>query len=70
MKKQQIVFTLQYGDETIPKEYYPIPAEKNIPQWYKNMVSYHSKKNGSESAKPKLLKDVCQYLILLPQGIC
>lgn len=56
MKKQEIIFTLQYGDESIPQEYYPIPAEKNIPQWYKNMVSYYSKDNGKQKQETETIK--------------
>jgi hypothetical protein len=56
MKQQEIVFTLQYGDEAIPEEYYPIPAEKNIPKWYKNMSSYYSKGNGKEKRETETLK--------------
>lgn len=56
MKKQEIVFTLQYGDEAMPEAYYPIPAEKNIPQWYKNMSSYFSKANGKEKRETETLK--------------
>jgi hypothetical protein len=56
MKKQEIVFTLQYGDEGIPKQYYPIPAEKNIPAWYKEMVSYHVTTNPKQKRDSETLK--------------
>lgn len=56
MKKQEIIFTLQYGDEAIPKEYYPIPSEKNIPQWYKNMNSYYAKNNNKEKRDTETIK--------------
>ena len=56
MKNQEIVFTLQYGDETIPLEFYPIPAEKNIPKWYKNMVSYFSNENGFKKQETETIK--------------
>ena len=56
MKEQEIIFTLQYGDESIPKEYYPIPSEKNIPKWYKNMISYYSKDNGKLKQETETIK--------------
>lgn len=39
MDKKNITFTLEFGSEWIPKEYYPIPSVKAIPEWYKKMQS-------------------------------
>lgn len=54
MKK--ITFTLVPEDEDIPKEYYPIPAEKNIPKWYKAMKSYYDTKNGFQKRETETIK--------------
>jgi hypothetical protein len=54
MKK--ITFTLPFGDEGILKEHYPIPAEKHIPKWYKNIVSYYDKKNGFQKRETETVK--------------
>jgi hypothetical protein len=49
MKEQEIIFTLTVGEEWIPSFYYPIPASKQIPEWYKKMDSYyHKTKNNSD----------------------
>jgi hypothetical protein len=56
MRKQEIVFTLLYNDEGIPEQYYPIPAEKNIPQWYKNMTSYISNGNRKQKQETETIK--------------
>jgi hypothetical protein len=56
MKTQEIVFTLQFGDEAIPEQYYPIPAEKNIPAWYKNMITYYDKSNAKEKRESQTIK--------------
>jgi hypothetical protein len=37
MAEQKIVFTLDFGSEWIPKEYYPVPGVKAVPEWYKKM---------------------------------
>jgi len=34
---EKIVFTLDFGDEWIPQEYYPVPGVKAVPNWYKEM---------------------------------
>lgn len=34
---EKIIFTLEYGSEWIPKMYYPVPAVKAVPEWYKKM---------------------------------
>lgn len=54
----EIVFTLDFGDELIPKEYYPVPAIKAVPEWYKEMkTSYAENKtepfdvNASQTIK-------------------
>jgi hypothetical protein len=40
---EKIVFTLDFGDEWIPKEYYPVPGVKAVPEWYKKMETSHAK---------------------------
>lgn len=37
MSKQKISFTLEFGSEWIPKEYYPVAGVKAVPEWYKQM---------------------------------
>ena len=45
MAEQKILFTLDLGNEWIPKEYYPVPGIKAVPKWYKEMeTSYTDKK--------------------------
>ena len=36
---KEIIFTLNDETLNIPLMYYPIPATKNIPEWYKEMVT-------------------------------
>lgn len=33
----KVIFTLEHGSEWVPEMYYPVPASKEIPEWYKNM---------------------------------
>jgi hypothetical protein len=40
---QTIKFTLDYGSEWIPEEFYPVPGVKNVPEWYKNMETSFAK---------------------------
>jgi hypothetical protein len=57
MKEQEIVFTLTVGEEWIPKQYYPIPASKDIPEWYKKMESYvYKPSNGFERKDSSTIK--------------
>lgn len=37
---KEIVFTLNADALVIPKQYYPCPASKELPNWYKQMDSY------------------------------
>lgn len=34
---KEIVFTLEFGSEWMPKEYFPVPGIKEVPLWYKEM---------------------------------
>jgi len=43
MSEKEIVFTLEYGSEWIPKEYYPVAGVKAVPNWYKEMETSFSK---------------------------
>jgi hypothetical protein len=43
MTAKNIVFTLEYGSEWIPKEYYPVPGVKAVPEWYKKMETSFTK---------------------------
>jgi hypothetical protein len=56
MKK--ITFTLDFGSEWIPKDYYPVPSIKAIPEWYKNMEtsSAKDKTNGYEVRESQTIK--------------
>lgn len=45
MAEKKITFTLDFGSEWIPKEYYPVAGVKAVPEWYKQMeTSYAQKK--------------------------
>jgi hypothetical protein len=49
MKHNEIVFTLNEEDKWIPNRYYPTPAAKLIPEWYKKIESYSvPPTNGAE----------------------
>lgn len=50
MKNQKIVFTVQFGHEHLAEEYYPVPAIKMVPEWYKVMETSYAedKKNVRE----------------------
>jgi hypothetical protein len=56
MKSLPITFTLQLGDEWVSKDYYPVPASKMIPEWYKNLPSYQSSANRFEKSKTQSIK--------------
>ena len=43
---KDIIFTLEKGSEWIPEIYYPVPAIKEIPAWYKNMQSSEAGDNA------------------------
>ena len=49
----KIVFTLDFNDEWIPKEFYPVPGVKAVPDWYKEMKT-------SYADNPKEPRDVSQ----------
>jgi hypothetical protein len=52
MSEQKIVFTLDFGSEWIPEEYYPTPGVKAVPEWYKKMeTSYAENKNQSHEVR-------------------
>ena len=40
MQYNEIIFTLDEGDEWVPPIFYPVPASKLIPEWYKKIESY------------------------------
>ena len=46
---EKIIFTLEQGNEWIPKEYYPVPAAKLVPDWYKKMPSSYAKDRSDTS---------------------
>jgi hypothetical protein len=45
----KIIFTLDFNNEWIPKEYYPVPGVKAVPDWYKKMKT--SIEENSEGIK-------------------
>jgi hypothetical protein len=52
MAKQKITFTLDFGSEWIPKEYYPVAGVKAVPEWYKKMeTSFAEKKTESHEVR-------------------
>jgi hypothetical protein len=52
MTEKEIVFTLDYGSEWIPKEYYPVPGVKAVPEWYKKMeTSFTKDKTNSHDVR-------------------
>lgn len=49
---KEIKFTLDLGNEWIPKEYYPTPGVKAVPIWYKEMkTSYADNKNDAHEVR-------------------
>lgn len=49
---EKIIFTLDYGNEWIPKEYYPVAGVKAVPEWYKKMeTSFANDKTDSYSVR-------------------
>jgi hypothetical protein len=44
---KDIIFTLDFGAEWIDKSFYPVPATKKVPQWYKDMET--SKSSGKDN---------------------
>ena len=55
-KVQNIIFTDTLN--SVPKELYPIPSSRTIPEWYKDMDSYRGgiKKPDKESRTPATIK--------------
>ncbi len=52
MAEQKITFTLDFGNEWIPKEYYPVAGIKAVPNWYKEMqTSFAKKKTESREVR-------------------
>jgi hypothetical protein len=45
----KIIFTLEFGSEWIPKEYWPVPGVKAVPDWYKKMKTSYAQ--GKADAK-------------------
>ena len=39
---EKIIFTLDIGDEWLPKEFYPVPGVKAVPDWYKEMKTSYA----------------------------
>jgi len=54
----EITFTLGAEDRWIPKEYYPVPSIKTVPNWYKDMETSYAKDktNNFEVFKTQTIK--------------
>ena len=70
MGSQKIVFTLEYGQEWIPKEYYPVPGVKAVPEWYKKMETSfaNDKTNPKEVNETQTLKRCMPVLDSITAG--
>jgi len=47
IKKNKITF-IDNSDGQTPKEYYPVPAKKELPSWYKSMNSFYETQDESQ----------------------
>jgi hypothetical protein len=51
-----IIFTLMDDGDWISKDYYPTPASKSIPEWYKKMSSFISKDSALDAFNSQTMK--------------
>ena len=65
-----IKFTLDYGSEWIPKEYYPVAGIKAVPEWYKKMETSHAedKTQTAEVRKSQTIKRCMPVLDAITAG--
>jgi hypothetical protein len=70
MSKQKITFTLDYGSEWIPEEYYPVPGVKAVPEWYKKMKTSFAdnKTEGREVQDSQTIKRCMPVLDAITTG--
>jgi hypothetical protein len=66
----KIIFTLAYGDMWIPKEYYPVPGVKAVPDWYKEMKTSYAEniKEPREINKTQTIKRCMPVLDAITTG--
>lgn len=67
---KEIIFTLQFGEEGMPKEYYPSPGVKEVPQWYKEMKtsSADDHSNGFQVGGSQTIKRCMPVLDAITAG--
>jgi hypothetical protein len=64
VRMNKIIFTLNFGDEWIPKDYYPVPGVKAVPEWYKKMeTSYADDKKNEWQVKESQTMKRCMPII-------
>lgn len=68
MKK--IIFTLNslYLDNPVPDIYYPIPASKEVPEWYKKMPASHDISSLKASSDTETIKRCMPVFDILTSG--
>jgi hypothetical protein len=66
----KIIFTLDFGSEWIPKEYYPVPGVKAVPEWYKKMKTTfaNNKTEGKEVHETQTIKRCMPVLDAMTTG--
>jgi hypothetical protein len=67
---EKIVFTLDSGDEWIPKNYYPVPGVKAVPDWYKEMKTSYvdGKADSHEVGQTQTIKRCMPVLDAITTG--
>jgi hypothetical protein len=67
---EKIIFTLSFGDEWIPKEFYPVPGVKAVPDWYKEMKTSYADnpKEPHDVAKTQTIKRCMPVLDAITTG--
>lgn len=70
MAEQNIIFTLDFGHEWVPKEYYPVAGVKAVPDWYKQMETSHAKNKteGFEVRESQTIKRCMPVLDAITAG--
>lgn len=66
----KIIFTLDFGSEWIPKEYYPVPGIKAVPEWYKKMETSktENKKEPHHVSETQTIKRCMPVLDAITSG--
>lgn len=65
---KDVIFILSPNRKWILKEHYPVPADKEIPEWYKSMPPYIDKTNIVSSADTQTMKRCMPVFDVLTAG--